>query len=135
MFERWRNDFHEDEYRKGQEAVAADVAAREALARQARLKEIGVVAAETINQANELAADGDPHKRQLAELIKNAAIGVVKQTEAGHLPAGGGRLDELDPFSSSSDGSGTSLPSSKSKALPVEPPKPKRGRGRPRKNP
>ena len=134
MFE-WRKKFHEKEYQKGQEGVAEDLAAQDAEARQKRLQRVATVAEETIDQANQLAADGDPHKQQLAALLKAAAVGAVQQAKTGQLPAEGRGAVEADPFSNTSPPSETSLPGSTPKALPHEQTEPpKRKRGRPRKS-
>ena len=140
----WRKEFHEGEYRKGQEGVAEEFATQDAEARQERLRRVGAAAGETIKQANELAADGDPHMRELAAALKDAAVGAVRRAETGQLPAAQGRgALEADPFLETSKTSEARLPSSSpSKALPHEEPpspeateQPKRGPGRPRKNP
>lgn len=136
MFE-WRKKFHEQEYQKGQEGIAEEMAAKDAEERQKRLQQVVKLAGETIDQANELATDDDPHKRELAELLKDAALGVVKQAKAGRIPAEGRGALEADPFSGGSSTSETSLPgTTPPKALPHEPTEPpKRGPGRPRKHP
>lgn len=136
MFERWRKDFHEKEYQRGQEGIAEEIITQETVAHQARLNQIANVATETIAHANELAADGDPHKRQVADLLKNAAIGVMQQATSGRVPAERSAAIEPDPFLKNSKNFESSLPGSTPKALPHEPIEtPKRKRGRPPKNP
>jgi hypothetical protein len=132
-------DLRREGYVKGQEAVAREVATQDLTDRQAQMRQAAKVAAETIDLANELAKDGDPHKQRLAALIKDAAVGVADQLAAGPVPQEGREAIEETPFSSSgsSQPSATSLPGSTPKALPHEAPEtpPKRGRGRPRKHP
>lgn len=133
----WKKEFDAREYQKGQEAIANEMAAYEAQAQQGRIRQIGKVAGETIDQANELASDGDPDKQEIAAILKKAASEAVRRSAAGELPAGRTGLSEPDPFSDGSRSSATALPGSTPKALPhepSEPPKKKRGRGRPKKN-
>ncbi len=134
----WKKDFHEREFQKGQEGIAREVAAYEAQAHQGRLQQIGKVAGETIEQAKQLASDGDQDKQEIAAILKRAAIEAVRRAEAGEFPAGRTGLLEPDPFSHGSKSLETGSPGSTPKALPHEPSEPpqmKRGRGRPRKHP
>lgn len=119
MFEQWRKKFNEREYQKGLESVAEDVAGKDAAERQAILREVGQQAAETINLANELAADKDPHKAKLAALLKDAAIGAVDAVKKGQLPQEGGEASKALPFSDSSNDSTPSSPESM-RGLPNE---------------
>lgn len=144
MQDDWRKDFHEKEYQKGQQEVAKDFATQDAEAHQERIRRVGAAAKQTIEQANELAAADDPHMRELAAALKDAAVGAVRRAESGQLPTAERREAlEADPFLGASKTSEASSPSSSPpKALPHEQPPspeptepPKRGPGRPRKHP
>jgi hypothetical protein len=130
----WRKEFHEEEYRKGQEAIAREVAAQDLEAKLSITKKVGTLANETFEFADELAASEDPRRQELAELIKSSVIGALKQGgEPG--PRVGREPEAAAPFLDSSPPSQKSLPDSPPKALPHEPTEPpKRGRGRPRKD-
>jgi hypothetical protein len=131
-------DLHRKVFVSGQEAVADEVAAQEHTDRQKLYQEGMKVAEETIDLANEMAKDGDPHKQQLAALIKANVIGAAQEATAGRHQAVEVRgAQGASPFLSSgpSTPSATSLPGTEPKALPHEPTKPpKRGPGRPRKS-
>jgi hypothetical protein len=110
------------------------------------MQQAGKAAADTIDLANKLAADNDPHKQRLAALIKDHVEGGMKQVLTGQLPAEEVRAIESDhPFSENSEPSRASLPATPRplptpKPLPHTPPPlpaptAKRGRGRPRKHP
>lgn len=136
MSDERRKDFHAKEYQKGLEAIAEEVTAQEAVARQARLRQMANVAGETIDLAEQLKASGNPYKQKLAEDLMRAASGAIRETESGQLPAEGGWPVEAHPFASDSSSLGTSSLSSSPKALPNEAEEsPKRGPGRPRKHP
>src|SRR4051794_2637207 len=130
-------DLHKKVFVKGQEAVAQEVATEHFEDQQARTQRAAKVAAETIDLADQLAADGNPHKQRLAALIKNSVIGAVEQVANGRHEAEEAREAlEADPFSGGSPPSEMSLPGSTPKALPQEPTEPpKRRPGRPRKHP
>ena len=90
---------------KGQEVIAQEKAAED-------LQQAAMVAAETIDLANQLAADNDSHKKRLAALIKDTVVGAV-EVATGRLPAEEGRAIEAgSPFSGDSQTSRTSLPDS-----------------------
>jgi hypothetical protein len=111
---------------EGTEAVADDVKRTRVAERIQGMKEQATLAAETIDLANELAADGDPHKQRLAQAIKDAVTGGAERLHTG----GEGQLD-ASPFSKNSEPSAKGLPGS----TPALPPAPqKRGPGRPRKD-
>jgi hypothetical protein len=131
-------DLHRKMYVKGQEAVADEVAAKEYADRQELYKQGLQVAAETIELANEMAKDGDPHKQELAARLKTHVVGTVTEVMTGRPGAEGARgAQGASPFSPSgpSTPSGTSLPGSTTpKGLPHEPTgPPRRKRGRPPK--
>ncbi|MEJ7637301.1 MAG: hypothetical protein WKF75_04740 [Singulisphaera sp.] len=96
MFD-WRKKFHAKEFQKGQEAIAEEVAAQDAEAGQRRLQQVAEMAAETIDRANELAADGDPHKKTLAARIKDAAVGVAQRAERLSAEGRGANEGTLSP--------------------------------------
>ena len=109
------------------------------------LDQAATAAAGTIDLANKLATDNDPHKQRLAALIKDYAEDGMNQVLTGQLPAKEVMAIEADhPFSEISEPSRASLPGTP-KPLPTPepsrstpPPQPgtgKRGRGRPRKSP
>ena len=127
---------HHDAFLKGQEVIAHLTRAEDFTASQDVTQKAMKAAAETINLANELAADNDPHKKRLALLIKDSVVGAAEDVATGPLPAEGRKAIEADsPFSGNSPSSRTSLPDS-TKALPHTPPPPaRRGPGRPRKHP
>jgi hypothetical protein len=139
MFEEWRKKFHQREYQKGQESVAQDLAAQDFADKQELIRDAMKAAEETINLANEMAKDGDPHKRQLAAFIKDSAVGAAGHVVGSPAPDGGRDAIEATPFSETrssgtSESSATTLPSSSpTNALPNGEPV-KRGPGRPRKD-
>lgn len=118
---------------EGQEMEAQKAAAAHFGVKMEATKHAVEVAAEIIDLADQLASDGNPHKRRLAEVIKASVIGGAQQlTSPGQ--GDGGTSPEALPFSGVSPNSETTSPDS-TKALPHEPSSaPKRGRGRPRKN-
>jgi hypothetical protein len=131
-------DLHRNEFLKGQEAVAGERAAQDAKERLEQTKEVLRLASDTIDFANEMAKDGDPHKTLLANLIKDRVAGVAEQVvngkanEAASVAEGRGAL-EVSPLFDSSGNSGhseTRLPEPEAKALTQQPQKPKRGRPR-----
>lgn len=129
---------HEASFVEGQRAVAKDAAARRLEEQLKTLGKVGQVAAETLDQAERLAEDGDPHKRKLADVIKNGIIGAVDDAANGRHPAGEAReaVSATPLSSSSSTASRESLPASTPERPgqgALEPP-PKRKRGRPPKN-
>lgn len=125
---------HEASFIEGQKAVAKDVTARRLEEQLKNLGKAGLVAAETLNLADQLAANGDPHKQELAKFIKSKVIGEVFEREDGRQQAEeGGEAIEARPFSNSNDSPRSVTSSSGStRALPdassSEPPKPRRGR-------
>ena len=133
---------HNNEFVKGQESVAKEAAYSRYEDQQKLTQRAAKVAAETIDVVEQLAADGTPHKKQLADLIKNVVVGGVADLAMGRFEAAeGGEPNEANPFSLRPSGSEPRLSASSNptKALPneasQETPTPKRKRGRPPKNP
>lgn len=131
---------HEASFVEGQKAVAQEQAAK-LFAKQTALKvEAGQVAAEAVDLAEEIAADGDPHKRQIAEILKHNVMrsydAMQQVADAGDLAGRRAAIKEAAPFSGGLPPSGTpspsGLPPSENKALPSSLDQPKRGRGRPK---
>ena len=128
---------YESVFLQGQETVAKKVATEFFLEKNEMDARVGVAANDAIDLANRIAADGDPHKQRLAELLKDKVVQsyeTMNQVELGRvLPEEAGAAGQAVPFSSSSNGSTASLPSTSPKALEDEtqtPPKAKRGRPR-----
>jgi hypothetical protein len=125
-------DLHRKVFTKGQEAVAQEQATEHFEDEQALAQRVMKAAVETIDLADQLAADGNPHKQRLAALIKNSVVGAVEERETGRQQAEEAREPvEAGPFAVSSTPSGPSLPDSPPTASlpgPSEPPKKKRGR-------
>lgn len=137
-FERLKR-LYQEAFVMGQEMVAQEQAAKDVMENQSVIQEAAKAAKDTIDLANELAADNDPHKKRLAALIKDYAVGGVEQVTTDRLPAEEGRVIEAgSPFSGDSQSSRARLPDSP-KPLPLTPPPPpqppRRGPGRPRKRP
>lgn len=127
---------HEKIFVKGQEAVAQEVATEYFEEQQLLTGRVAKAAAETLDLADRLATDDDPHRRRLANLIKDNVLGAVEQATVAKPAAERREPLEASPFSGGSNPSSLSLPSSPPLALPhepTEPPKPRRGR--PRKDP
>lgn len=123
---------HKDSFIEGQEAVRADVTNRRLKERLKALGDLGEVAGETLTRIDQLAKDGDPHKKELADRLKAAIIGTV----TGRPPAEERREPEqADPLPSGSPPSAAGLPGSTTKSLPPSGPPPTRKRGRPPKHP
>ena len=126
---------HVEAFLAGQKAVAQQKATEDFVGMQRLAQEAAKTAIETIDLANELSADEDPHKRRLATRIKDFVAGAIDAVVEGRVPAEPGKAIEESPFSENSASSKTSLPTSP-KALPsTPPPSPKRKPGRPRKLP
>lgn len=124
---------HEASFVEGQRAVAKDVTARRFEEQLKTLGKVGQAAAETLDQADRLAQDGDPHKKRLAELIKQGVVGAVGEMTTGRPPAEEARgAAQATPLLESSEPSATSLPTTpppkELEHKPSEPPKKKRGR-------
>jgi hypothetical protein len=132
----WK-EFHEELFERGQDAVGRDIAHQDAKRRVEQTQEILRMASDTIDIANEIAKDGDPHKQLLANLIKDKVAGVAKEVAdgaAGRAAEGRGAL-EASPLSESSGNSEMSLDGSTAKVLAHEASEPsKRKRGRPPKH-
>lgn len=131
---------HEASFLEGQRAEAKKVSARR-LAEQLRtLGHVSQVAAEVMNQVDQLAKDEDPVKQRIAARLKAAVDGAVEEVMTGPYPAEEGRVVlEATPFRVASQPSlngstisEQSLPEPMPKALTHEPAK--RKRGRPRKS-
>lgn len=133
---------HDREFVKGQESVAKEAAVSRFEDQQALNQRLLKVANETIDVADKIAADGNPHKKQLADLIKDVVVGGVLEVAAGRsVTVEGGEPKEANPFSLASPSSGPkSLASPQSQkespngTTELSQP-PKRKRGRPPKNP
>jgi DNA-directed RNA polymerase sigma subunit (sigma70/sigma32) len=131
--ERLKN-LHREMFVKGQEAVAKEVAAQNVETQVTAVQRAAQVVEETIDLADKLAADGNPKKRRLAELVSDTVLGAMEDATQG-----GTRAQEVraaisePPFSNDSPKSVTSSPDSM-RALPpkedgqIQPPKPRRGR-------
>lgn len=126
---------HGRSFIEGQDAIAKKVSAKRMSEHVAVTGKAVEMAADAIDLADQLAADGNPHKKRLAELLKETAVAAAKQ-----LAAGGQKLEEggaavaADPFSPGSPSPSSTLEGSTPKSLQQEQPPPKRPRGRPRKN-
>lgn len=122
---------------KGVESAAQEAATERFEDEQALAQRVIKAAGETIDLADQLAADGNPHKQRLAAIIKDSVIGAVEEKQTGRPQAEEARKPiEASPFAVSSKPSGPSLPDSPPTASLPAPTKPKkRGRGRPRKEP
>lgn len=125
-------DLHKRVFLKGQEAVAQEEATVRYEDEQTLNQRLLKAASDTIDLADQLAADGSPHKQRLAALIKNKVVGAVEEREGDRRQAEKAREPiEASPFASSSNASERSLPGSPPTAslpAPTEPPKKKRGR-------
>lgn len=130
-------DLHRKVFTKGQEAVAKEQATEHFEDDQALAQRVMKAAVETIDLAEQLAADGNPHKQRLAAIIKNSVVGAVEERESGRQQAEKEREPiEAGPFVGSSTPSEQSLPDSRPTAsLPGTSGPPKKKRGRPPKNP
>ena len=116
-------------YADGVKTVAHQEAAGQLIERTKAAVEAGEVAAEGIDLADRLAADGNPHKRKIAEALKNALAGSVERMTAPEGAEGRSAVT-ADPFfstsasksleasESSSDGSTTSSPQPKKRGRP-----------------
>lgn len=125
-------DIRERVFVQGQETEALKDATDRFEDEQALAQRLLRAASDTIDLADKLAADGNPHKQRLAALIKNKVVGAVEQREEGRHQAVKEREPiEASPFLSSSKNSEPSLPGSPpttSLPGPAEPLKKKRGR-------
>lgn len=129
-------DLHRKIFVRGQEAVAQEFVHGGAKERLEQTQEILRMASDTIDLANAMAKDGDPHKQRIADLIKDRVAGVAEDVASGAVTTAEGRgAQGASPLSVSSGHLGTSLPGPTPKALPHQPlESPKRKRGRPRKS-
>lgn len=124
-------------YEDGVKTVAQQEAAGQLAKRLAVMLQAGKVATDVLTVADQLAADGDPDKQLIVDILKKS---VTKSFKAMDEVTTGGvtdaerraALDEAVPFSTGSPPSGTPSLSgrepSSGKVLSHEPPKPKRGR-------
>src|SRR4051794_127605 len=104
---------HEASFVEGQRAVAKEVTDRRFQEQLKSLGQVGQTAAETLDQAEQFAKDGDPHKRRLAALIKNRVVGAVDEATTGRPPAEEAReAAQASPLLESSPSSIPSLPGS-----------------------
>lgn len=136
-----------DTYRKtliqGVETEAKKVATELFEEQAALVRRAAEAAAGMIDQAEQLGADGDPFKKQIARLVKGSVVeslAAIQRVASGDIPVEEAKEALQDaPFTADSPSSASSLPGESAglKALPHEPADPprKRGRGRPRKNP
>lgn len=131
-------DLHKHVFVKGQEAEAQQNATERFEDEQALAQRVLRAATDTIDLADKLAADGNPHKQRLAALIKNKVVGAVEEREEERHravkerePVEASPFHDNPPQLSSSKNSEPSLPGSPptaSLAGPTEPLKKKRGR-------
>lgn len=125
-------DLHKKVFVKGQEAVAQEEATERFEDEQALTQRVLKAATDTIDLADKLAADGNPHKQRLAALIKNKVVGAVEEQDTERQQAEKVREPiEASPFAVSLRPSEPSLPGSPPTAslpAPTEPPPKKRGR-------
>src|SRR4051794_14229542 len=116
---------HEGSFLEGQRAVAKQVSARRFEEQLKTLGHVGQMAAETLDQADQLAQGGDPHKQRLAALIKNSVVGAVDEMTTGRPRAEEARgAVEASPLSDGSTSSMATLPGSMPKQLGHEPSEP-----------
>jgi|GEM_PF-7082053 len=128
-------DIYRKVFVKGQEAIADEQATERFEDEQALNQRMLKAATDTIDLADKLATDGNPHKQRLAALIQRRVIGAIEDQDAERQRAEEAREPiEASPFADSSNSSERSLPGSPPVAsLPSPEPPPKRGPGRPRK--
>lgn len=108
----------------GQRRIAQQQAAHGLTENLEAVDQAATAAAETIDLANKLAADNDPHKQRLAALIKDHVEGGIKQVLMCQLPVEEVRAIEPDhPFFENSEPSRASLPGTP-KRLPTPKPLP-----------
>src|SRR4051794_17916993 len=84
----WRKEFHEEEYRKGQEAIAREIAAQDLENDIMLTRQAGKLAAESFALADQLAANGDPYAGQVADFIKSNVAGALNQAKGAQQRAG-----------------------------------------------
>lgn len=133
---------HQRLFMQGQETVAKGVSVELFEEQTDLINRAGKAAVEAIELAEQLGADGDPYKREVAEILKAGVVeslGAMQQVASGRMKAGEAKEAlQTDPFSVDSAPSAMSLPSEpeSSKALGHESngQAPKRGPGRPKKN-
>src|SRR4051794_30602249 len=96
-------EIHGRSFVEGQDALAKQLSAKRMSEHVATTEKVVDIAAEAVDLADQLAADGNPHKKRLAELLKDTAVKAAEQ-----LAAGGQKLEEgaaaaaADPFSPAS---------------------------------
>jgi len=128
-------DIHGRSFVEGQDAIAKQVSAKRMTEHVAATGKAVGMAADAIDLADQLAVDGNPHKKQLAELLKDTAVEAAKRLAAeGQTLEDGVAAAAAAPFSNDSPSSLSSLEGSTPKSLPHEQQPPKRPRGRPPKN-
>lgn len=132
---------NEASFLEAQRAIAKGLSAQRYEEQLELLEKVGKKGFATIDQATELAKDGDPHKAALAALIKDTVIGAAHQMASGRPPAEEARgAAQASPLSTNSPQSTPSLPGSPPKGLTHEPTEPQaspapKKRGRPLKHP
>ncbi len=114
-------------YADGIKTVAHQEAAGQLIERTKAAVEAGEVAADGIDLADRLAADGNPHKRKIAEALKNALAGSVERMTAPEAAEGRSAVT-ADPFSSTSASKSLEASESSSNGSIDTSPPPKRGR-------
>jgi sulfite reductase alpha subunit-like flavoprotein len=126
------DNLHERAFIDGQSTVAQRRAAKQMIQRMRATGEAGKAAAEAIDLANQLAADGDPHKKKIAEALKNSLSGGVERMTT---PEGeeGSPAALADPFSSNAPSKSLEASGSSSNGSTSNLPQPKK-RGRPPKH-
>ena len=128
---------------QGNETAAQEIALEYFEQQAALAAKAGMVANQTLDLADQMAADGDPHKQRVAAVLKRAlvrSLDTMHEVASGQLSAEERRdaLHEALPFSNSSSPSTTRLPdgepSTSNGPLALEqeeieePQKPRRGR-------
>jgi len=105
------DEIHKHAFVRGQKAEADLKSAEQFVGRMHATQEALRVAGETIDLANEMAKDGDDHKRLIAELIKDTVTQAATQVATGEPAEVVGRRGavEASPFFKGS--STASLPS------------------------
>lgn len=130
------DEIHKRAFIRGQKAEADAKASEQFIERMQATQEALRAAGETIDLANQMAKDGDDHKRLIAELIKDTVAKAATQVAAGEPADVVGRRGAVEAspfFNDSSTASQTSEPNSLNSpatrpALPEPAPAKKRGR-------
>lgn len=129
---------HQDTFYLGQEAEAREAALEFLKSLADRATKLSI---ETLEMADKLAADGDPHKKLIAGTIKDRVVMAFNEIASGRPSQGaeGGDAQRATPFSNSSPRSETTSerlsgpsPAPEPKTLSQPAPTPRK-RGRPPK--